>query len=527
MNRSWRLSWRSAPVIAACLLAPGATCEGGDGFGTPFTPGGDTCARSDYDLDGLVPTVAFVSSTCASGDGQAPVYPSLEAAVAAAEAGTVLLLDRDVDGGATLSKGLTLVGREDGTTVITPLGKAPWGLNVTADDTVTLRDLTVRDAAGTGVRVEGKEAVLERVKVEDTRASGGAGGHGIEAVDGATLRLVDCTVAASEGVGVLAQDALAIIEGTFLEGNEGGAIAIIEGTFDPGDGGGVSIIEGTFDPGQPHEVRGCTVNDNALFGVALYGTSAELEGVTVSGTKATAAGAGGDGVLIVAPPAGSTRKAQVSLDASTVVSGSDRAGVLVAGSSDTEAIIEGTFLKASVAGTVEGNGAGGVWAQGAGAELGLEEGAIVRDNDYVGAAATAGAVLRVQGATIEKTRALSWTPPSGAQPAGSVGDGVSVSAGAALIVEGGTLRNNARAGIVADAPSTLTFEVSDTSISGGDYGIALQGLTGTEHWALPAVGAEGLAITGTKKAAIGMDAGLTVRDTLCSSPTPHHCVQAP
>ena len=443
-----------------------------------------------------------LTATHCTAPGGMKVYATAQEAIDAAPSGATVFLDEGQwTEKLTVSKDLTLVGRGLELTMISP-PEGEAGIVVEGGVTVTIRDLAVAHATKAGIGAEGGELTLERVQVGSTNAAAEEDGHGIQVTGGAKLTLGEGTVVAGNaGVGVLVFESAAVVGDVWVWQNKRGGIAVVDGTFQPK--GTQSVVDGTFEP----RIDGAKIEGNVRFGIGLYGTTLAVRNTTVSGTKAAPQwNGGGDGVLVVP----GTGPAGVEIGPGTVVRDSARVGMLLSG--EAVAVVDGTFM---------GNGRGGVWVQGEGAQATLRESAVVSKNRFFGASATTGAALVVTGATIEETIAGVWTPGD----EDPVGDGVSVTEGAALTMTGARLLGNDRAGVMAKAPSGTTFVVDGTFFEGGDWAVVVDDAPDGHAWDLPALeeGTEapeaGNAWSGVDKAPLAEDLGLAVPTSLCTGAT--------
>lgn len=478
--------WLALSLLVAAL---GSASCGGDGTG-PGDSGTTTyCGGAGFEL-GSATTLHYVSASGSSdGDGSAAApFDTVQAALDVAVSGDTIAVDTGTwAAGLTLDDSVTLVGCGATTTLLeAPAGAA--GLRVTSDASVTLTRLAVTDGTGAGVSIESGTLVLDAMHVHGTVVDAtGAAGHGVQATAGTSLTVTGCEIRDNVGVGILAIDAILIVDDTYLTGNDAGGIGAVSAPDT------VSVV-------------GCTVEDNGRFGVGLFGSAAALSANVICRTADTGQG-GGDGVLVT-PVDPDDPAVDVDISADNEIAESERAGVLVAGSG-----------AATVGAMVRDSGLGGVWAQGAGASVTVASTATLAANAFVGAAATAGAEMQVLGATVSGTAAITWAPPTGGAPT-SIGDGVAIFANSRLELVGATVTESARAGLLADAPDGSVLIVDDTYFGGGQYGVVMQGIDPANP--PPDVDAVAAGNTFEDQPAgqsVLAEAGLTVRASLCPDPT--------
>ncbi len=433
-----------------------------------------------------VPADARVVSSLACDGGGRGVFSAIGAALTdAPPGGTVVVTAGTWREAVVLDRDVSLVGSGAATTIISPPPSAS-GVRVKGAVAVRVSNLSVEKATAAGIRVDGGELTLQDVDVRATsktafnaspdpldlpRPAELDEGHGVQVVEGASLKISGGRIEGNQGVGIYISGGRAIIDPTFLVANGSGGIAIIDPTFHEGD---------------TVSVTGATLDGNSLVGVALYGEArATLSGVSVTGTLERS-GEGGDGLLVV-------DAANLEVDSASSVEGSARAGVLASGSSSV------TFGGAS-----NGNGLAGLWAQ-LGASATVVGSALLDANQVYGLAATSGSTLTVDGATVSGTTGAADSP----------GDAVLAASGAALTITGATLSGNARAGIFADSPSPQTFTVTDVSVTGSQHGLVLQNQPDGAAWETPT--ASSFTAQKVSGDSILLDAGLGFRASVCAS----------
>ena len=483
-----------------------------------------SCGAAEFEIpEDFTGPLFLVSKTCEAGaaKGVTGVFADLPAAIDAASAQSAILIDAGTfKKPAFIDKALSLIGKGADVSILAPDAGDP-GLTIQltegaeAGGTVSIRGVGIEGATGYGLLVSKGELVLEDVHVNGTTATAEGFGHGIQASDGAVLRLLDGTkVEGNAGVGVLVYEAAAVVGGTFIKGNGQGGIAVVGGTFVPkADGAG----------GEPSSIADCTIEDNGTFGVALFGSDAVLDGNVIAGTKTPAqGGAGGDGLLVVSPGPDEGRTASVTISGTNVIRGSGRAGAVFSEGGSAATVVPGTFLKVDMEGEIKDSALGGMWAQGAGVEVSVRAGGVLSDNHYFGASASAGARLVMDGCRVERTVAHVWAPPGGEHAPAEVGDGIVMSGGATLDAKDVNLIDNERAAITAENATDALAVVGGTFITGGVYGIAVQDLGAglTEEQVKQMVTFEG---TGE---AIHIDPDLLLRTRPCDSSSSDACIPA-
>lgn len=438
-----------------------------------------SCADTQFTaVSGDALYVSSCGSDSSPGTQNAP-FASLAAAVAAAPAGAAIVIDAGTYGHTgKIGVDLRIVGAgEDKTT----LSHDDFCVDVDGAE-VVLEALTLDGCAGAGASVSGQSGVLtlREVAITDTRTKGGEGGNGVQAQDALALILESVRVEGSAGIGVLAQAGwVSIIEPSFSvpprSSDASEQVGIIEPSFKTGAivrdnaGGGISIIEPSFMP-SPDEnpagiiepsfrlyLAGVDVRGNTGYGLALFGSmTTRVEGSVIGETLPNGDDIG-DGIVITGE---GDVPFEVTIDEGSLLVGSDRAGIVVQGAATV-----------TVDGEVSANGFGGVWSNDELSVVHLSSQALLGANGLVGAAAAGeGAMIEVAGARIVDTYLVETILASGGG-AVKIGDGMGVFTKATGNVSAAFLGGNARAGLVSEGAGTI--EVSGSTFSGGEYGVAM------------------------------------------------------
>lgn len=431
-------------------------------------PTAPLCSGAGFSIPDATGNPVYVSKNAAmggTGTAETP-YASIADAMQAVGDGDVILI-----GGGTWTesidtdKAISFVGCGPDATIIVPAaGEA--GIQIAASGLVYLWNLTIGGATSYGVSLVGASGHFQGARVEGTLpstdpAAGTPGGHGIQleaAAGDAELTLIgDVEITQNAGIGILVVGGKAIVTGTFLEGNGQGGVAIVTGTF--------------------AEITGATIRKNGRFGVGLYSTGGKLDQNTIEQTFLPAGeGNGGDGIVVAAADPGAPGPVpEVEITATNRVIDSARLGLLAV--TPTTMSVDASFV---------GNARGGLLAEGAGVQVDVGPNGLFSGNGGFGLCAVQGAVVQsAGGARFEATTARLFANPTGGLPY-LVGDGISVSTGATLLLQGAEVSNNARAGLIADSPGA-EFIVTGTFFEGGldakgetvgKYGVALQNFSG-------------------------------------------------
>lgn len=166
-----------------------------------------------------------------------------------------------------------------------------YGVDVEAGAALTAQDVLVAGNTGAGVFATGAGARCElaRSAVRDTRVGGDGQGHGLEAVDGATVRAATTAVTGSREAGAVASGAGARVELT---------ACVVRGTRPTPTGArgrGLNVQRGAA-----AVATGVLFEDNTETGVVSVneGSSVELTSSVVRATRPRADGVGGDAVIV-------------------------------------------------------------------------------------------------------------------------------------------------------------------------------------------------------------------------------------
>ncbi len=451
-------------------------------------------------------TVLYVSQECGAKDGdgsKARPFLELAGATAAAKPGTTVLVAAGTYAeSVTLPAGVSMKGVARNQVTIGPpaqaAGKAAVGIEIVEQPgEVTVTAVTISGATSLGVHITKANVKLSDVAVKATSATITASGsflpdgHGIWATEAQRLTLESCAITgnAGTGVGTKGVDAVVVTDPNYKQvprRGPGGNTSIIDPHFAPASviadnkGGGIAIIDPHFMPGGSqgggHALMliATNVSGNTGFGVAVYGAGVAVVCSAIHGTKAAIGSDYADG-LLVAPAvaaAAATLHPDVSVDKDSTVANNGRAGVLVAAGSEV-----------ALAGEFSANGMGGIWAQGKETTVRVAATSRLSGNSMLGVAATGGARLLVDGATIEDTKAALFAPSGGGKPT-EVGDGVTVFGRSRAQITNAIISNNFRAGVLVNdlgvkaIGGKAEFTGSEVTITkshfeGGSYGIAI------------------------------------------------------
>ncbi len=215
----------------------------------------------------------------------------------------------------------------------------------------------------------------------------------------------------------------------------------------------------TAGPAALHDVE---LTGNAV-GLVVHGSTVNVTGGKVSGSKSTAI-ASGYGVVVSA--------GAVFQMTDTVVENNEELGMLVDGALATSASLSQV--------KVQNNKGRGLWAQGltgssASTRLQLT-GCVIEGNKLVGVGMKSSSGIRIDGGRVSAT-ALGQAM-SGAGMLVSVGDGLGLFEGSAEVrVDGAALENNARSQMLIDTGG-LGLSVQNTTVSAGAaQGIVVQRTT--------------------------------------------------
>ncbi len=462
---------------AAMALLPALDCGGGS---SSLALGGSAASCADLSAAAakvpatLQDAVYFAPVACAGAGADGTAARPLPATALTVKAGqTLVLLPGDYAVPVTLPGGAHLLVPEPKLTVVRAT------VRIDGKGASSVQGLRSVGAAGAGVQVRGAAVALSDVRVEGAVAKAGVGaGHGVEVRDGGSLTASGLAVIASAGVGVLAKGAgaISIVEPIFDVDPRGddGKIGIVEPIFAPGtqfvgnQGGGIAIVEPIFAPKSDATsdggltLTGAWVRDNAGFAIALYGASATLSRVALTGTVRGAKGNWADGVML-APGAKGAPPPTLRIDERCVISDNVRGGVVAL-----------TAAKVEVAADVSGNGYAGLWIGAPGAKLDVGPKARLFRNHLVAVCVAEGAELLLQGAELGETRPLSIDGGD------DVGDGIGVFSGARAMIQGARIVDNTRAAVIVHAAATLSDGTPDVSIDGttfvgGKYAVVVNG----------------------------------------------------
>jgi hypothetical protein len=437
-------------------------------------------------LGGTACAVAVALAGCSDG-GDGGVCDA--AAVAAARAGEEVVLGAcEITGPVELAAGVRLRGVA-GAVIVAPPGGA--GIVAEAGDPATeVTGLTVRVEGVVGVLGRGSgELALRDVDIDAARgvaiAADGVGGLTLQNVtargpvtsdnasDPSFVRVVAAPPAAGPcpsgetcdcEPGAVRDDATAC--------DASGRWATVTATFGLWVRGGVATLENAdvlgfasfgavFVDADVRWTMG-TVRDVLGIGVRQVGGTARLQDVTVVSTLQGLRGDPPYGVAATSARLDSTRLA---------VRESDRYGML---------LLETDGVHEDFAG--ERNGDAALWA-GDVAELTLAgDSTVLCDNAFAGLVVVGSSNVTVSGATIERTQASERN--IGMFGAVRIGDGIHLSSNlASLSFSSLVLRDNERAGVVADLGSDMGAGLSFTDITVEGTGAQLGAIGGTSDGA--------------------------------------------
>ena len=478
-----------------------ATCVCADACTSPACPDGTFATVSGTQLR--------VAQTCGddSGDGSAEApFKTISKAAAAAAAGTTIVVGAGTyPETVKLRAGISLRGAGSTAVIIAP----PTGqAGVVADGAaaITLQGFAVRGAGNVGISVAHSSATVTDIAVSGTQRvtvkEKLVGGHGIQFTDATTVRLDHVTVRDNEGTGLLAWrvrtvsivDPSFIVDPGFAPEAAVGADGIVDPSFLPHNsfvnnwGGGVAIVDPSFAPlaAKPDtvgivdpsfDVGGAAVQRNKGFGIALFGASAKMTRMVITGTAKLDNSDIADGVVVTTGTVPATRALDVSLASNVVVADNARSGVLT--SCDKTAPFA---LRAVIGGQIGRNALGGAWAQGQQAVVAVDASARISANRMVGVAATDAGLVQLNAARIDHTVAVGWLGSTDKSLDNQVGDGVGVFAGGRAVLTGTRLDNNPRAGLHLRSPGkkadgSIDVVATGVTVDQCPIGIAFDGAT--------------------------------------------------
>lgn len=466
MSRSRLVLLAAAVLVAAIRCVPETDLPGSDPYPTVTGP------------------ALYISASSGSGNGdgtKAKPFALIAQALPHISGAVTLVVDAGTYAEqVAIAGGVSIVGVAKDRVLLTPPGGV--GISVTGAGTTLIEGLTVQGAKGFGIRIEKASATLRNVVVTGTVADGAdKPGHGIALQQTGAVSVQNSSLTANAGTGLIAWGCgpIAIIDPLFaippVSGvNAGSKIGIIDPLFLPRSevkgnaAGGIAIIDPLFSPtaSAPNLiVQTTSISANGRYGIAVYGASLSVQTSAISGTKGSDMA---DGILVAPGSTAASTAPAISVDKGSIVTGNGRSGLLVVGPAQAE--IGGEFSL---------NGRGGVWAQHAAASVHLNADAHLARNKMVGAAASGGASLTIDGATIRETQGFDYTPAGASVPV-SLADGVGIYAGAHGRIAGAQLIDNPRAAVLGrdcavQNDGTADLLVSGCTISGSKYGVVVHG----------------------------------------------------
>lgn len=428
-------------------------------------------------------SAVYVSAKCGSAAGkgtqQEPYATPTQAAAAAKSGDTIVLGAGTYTVGISIVGGVNVLGGGSGKAIIAPSGSG--GITVVGTGTSTIRGISVTGASGYGISAKDTALNLAEIAITKTKAlADGSGGHGVQAQGGTAVSVEKGTISDNAGTGVLTVGVgtVSIVDPAFApNASNADSTSIVDPAFSPqsiianNDGGGVVIVDPAFSPGQndapkmPVQISATDIRGNKGFGLAVFGGGATITRSAIRDTKKATAADFADGIVL----AGSDKQKQgaLSVDVGSAVTGNGRAGLIAAAA----------LAKVVIHGEVSANESGGVWVQGAGAVVQLTDKARLRKNGLLGAAATKGGRLELNGTRVEDTQPRKFAEPAGGMPE-DVGDGIGAFNGASLLIKNARFSNNARAGVVASQPKLggpfgIEVDISGSEFKGGQFGIVV------------------------------------------------------
>jgi hypothetical protein len=262
-----------------------------------------------------------------------------------------------------------------------------------------------------GIRVQGGSLAVRDCRIAGARPVPASGkyGFGIVASKGADLVVAGCTIEGSAAEGLLASESAVVVEDSVVSNNGGAGIRL------------QSCATGAV------EVRDCRILGNREFGVGVLSSKAVVEGNEIGGTRKSATGGLGDGIVV-----------GELLDSSG--EGLGPSEVELAGNDVHDNERMGIVLDGRVAGSVTGNqsrlnASGGIWIQnGAGKPVEFRvEGNALSGNTGIGIAVLTGARAAIRdnelGGTLPATTLSGGATVRFAYGAGIFSDGTAEVAG--------------------------------------------------------------------------------------------------
>ncbi len=416
--------------------------------------------------------------------------------------------------------------------------------------TVAVSASDVRENAGGGVVIADAEVSLTNVGVHDSQPAGnGNGGRGVNVEDGAALTAAGCTIKGNTEIGVYAQDAGTVVElldtqvldtapspdgafGRGVEVDDGATLSATgctvqgntrQGVYASAGGTAVDLLDtwvldtasspdGTF--GRGIEVHGgaaltavgCTIKENTEIGVYAEdtGTTVELVDTEVLDTAPNPDGMFGRGIEV-------EDGAALTATGCTVL-GNTETGVWVGNAGSVVDLVDTRIL--DTAPSPSGSFGFGVQVSD-GARLGAT-GCTVQGNSHAGVFAEGAGTM----VDLEDTAVLDTAP----RPDGLSGDGIWIDAGGALSATGCTIRGNTEGGVVASGAGTtvdlLRVEILDTAPRvDGEYG---RGVSAQDGATLTATGCiiQGSTELGVQASGAGTNVDLLDVEILDTDPSP-------
>jgi|GEM_PF-3517502 len=468
-------------VVVAALIGGGCTSS--------------PCEEGTFSGSGTLYVAASCGSDSGDGSKESPLA-TIGAAIKNASAGDKIRVAAGTyEEALSLTSAVALLGEGSGKTVIKPSTGAIAIQAVKAN--LTVSGIGIVGGGPVGILVQDGEFDATDVLIEDVRRTKTPegkliGGHGIQVSNTAKATMRDIGVVGCSGAGVLAASVgnVSIVAPFFQEdpassARAGGKAGIVAPFFDEAGSkkiagnrlGGIAIVAPFFspNPGKTDDPKGIVapffhsggvnVSGNYSFGVALFGASAKIEASAITDTIHPTSTDFADGVVV----AGGGANTEVAIAKSTVVSGNQRAGMLIAAGEKTDA-------KVGIDGDISLNAVGGVWAHGSSTAVAVGDSARLHANRVAGLVAVNKAHAVIGAATIDRTVRRQYGLTLG--DASNIGDAVGFFEGATGSLKNTKLVENGRAGIVIDNPGKAKSGAVDVvatgvEVTGGGYGIVV------------------------------------------------------
>lgn len=453
------LNWGTTTAFAVCVAL--VACDLGGESGLQPTFGCLSDAATFY--------VSATADEANPGTGATSCDGgTLEAALASAKttihlSGDAFTLQKTL----VLADGQTLSGDREKTVVTCPTDADCVRLQKSG----VVRGVQLKDGGGHGVVGGGTS-----VSVEDSKITG-MKGDGLHAEGPVSILVQKTEISGNAGRGIYAKGigSLSVIDPVyspkaFLSDTP---IGVIDPVYQPASviadngQGGIAVIDPVYSPKSDKfsdaiSVTNTMIRGNGRYGIGLWGSALSLSNSVITTTKTTKGGPWADG-LLVAKGSKTTELAAILVQDSSVISGNGRTGILVA-----------TSAKVDVAGRVQNNGLGGIWAHGDKTVVTLGKATMIHGNRAVGVVVTQGADLQLDGSTIAASKLHQFAGET------SMGDGIGVYNGARATIRNAELLDNERAAIVVhsakkNGSGEADVVVDGCNMSGSEYTFVING----------------------------------------------------